>query len=141
MIRLVFNKEQFFPSCVLTSVMVAMIQLKSGVNQIETRHESDRPPFLHWQSFCISAKCPDKGGLIVNAGWQIERLEPVCVWWVCWWCGERERGALTLVNQSHPHQLVHQEANEEGQHEKWQQDHLGTEAPSMSRGEITWATG
>jgi len=54
-----------------------------------------------------------------------------CVWW---WCGERERGALTLVNQSHPHQLVHQEANEEGQHEEKQQDHLGTEAPSMSRG-------
>ena len=52
-----------------------------------------------------------------------------CVWW---WCGERERGALTLVNQSHPHQLVHQEANEEGQHEEKQQDHLGTEAPSMS---------
>ena len=91
MIRLVFNKEQFFPSCVLTSVMVAMIQLKSGVNQIETRHESDQLPFLHWQSFCISAKCPDKGGLIVNAGWQIERLEPVCV--VCvvvvWRKGER----------------------------------------------------
>ena len=88
MIRLVFNKEQFFPSCVLTSVMVAMIQLKSGVNQIETRHESDRPPFLHWQSFCIFAKCPDKGGLIVNAGWQIERLEPVCVV-VVWRKGER----------------------------------------------------
>ena len=40
----------------------------------------------------------------------------VCGVW--WWCGERERGALTLVNQSHPHQLVHQEANEEGQHHK-----------------------
>ena len=79
--------------------------------------------------------------IIVNAGWQIERLEPVCVGGVWWWCGERERGALTLVNQSHPHQLVHQEANEEGQHEEWQQDHLGTEAPSVSRGEITWATG
>ena len=81
--------------------------------------------------------CPDVGchialiALIVRSVWQIEGLESQ-PWW--WWCGERERGALTLVNQSHPHQLVHQEANEEGQHEEKQQDHLGTEAPSMSRG-------
>ena len=98
MIRLVFNKEQFFPSCVLTSVMVAMIQLKSGVNQIETRHESDQPPFLYWQSFCISAKCPDKGGLIVNAGWQIERLEPV---W-CVVCG----GGVAKGREEHLHLLI-----------------------------------
>ena len=59
--------------------------------------------------------CPGVGchialiALIVRSVWQIEGLESQ-PWW--WWCGERERGALTLVHQSrHPtdaaqHQLL-----------------------------------
>ena len=60
MIRLVFNKEQLFPSCVLTSVMVAMIQLKSGVNQIETRHESDQAAFCIGKAFAYLQSVPTK---------------------------------------------------------------------------------
>ena len=106
-------------------MVVAMIQLKPGVNQIETRHESDQPPFCIGKAF---AKCPDKGGLIVNAGWQIERLEPVwCV--LCVVCG----GGVAKGREEHLHLLINLT------HTSWS-IRRQTKRGSMKRSnKITWA--